>query len=96
MEASVVIAIISGVVTIILAAITFFSLKATLKNNKDLALITAGQLKIDDKIEKYHKEVDGKMGQLLEVTGAAKKAEGVIEGKEINQAETDAKPQEKK
>lgn len=96
MDAGIVIAIISGVVTIILAAITYFSLRATLRNNKDLALIAAGQIKTNETMEKYHKEVNSKMTELLKVTGESEKAKGVKEGKETNQAETNAKPQNEK
>lgn len=43
--------------------------------------------KLNVKVDDYHKEVNGKMGQLLEVTKEASKAEGKLEQK----AETDAK-----
>lgn len=36
--------------------------------------------KTGTKVEKYHKEVNGKMGQLLEVTKKSSKAEGKLEG----------------
>lgn len=45
--------------------------------------------KLKSKVEDYHKEVNGKMGQLLEVTAKANKAEGKLEEKE----ETEAKEQ---
>jgi len=51
---------------------------------------------ITDKVDNYHKEVNGKMGELLRVTGEAEKAKGVKEGSEENQAKTDAKEQDKK
>jgi len=61
-----------------------------------LALIAAGQVKTNETMEKYHKEVNSKMTELLQVTGEAEKAKGVKEGRESNQAETDAKTQDKK
>lgn len=47
--------------------------------------------KLNSKVDNYHKEVNGKMGQLLEVTAQAGKAEGNLEGRKANQEETDAK-----
>lgn len=41
--------------------------------------------KLNVKVDDYHKEVNGKMGQLLEVTKSASKAEGKLEG--IKEAE---------
>ena len=46
----------------------------------------------DGKIDSYHKEVDGKMGELLETTKALGEAKGAAD----NQAITDAKEQDKK
>lgn len=47
--------------------------------------------KLNTKVDTYHKEVNGKMGQLLEVTEKAGKAEGKLEGRKEKQEETDAK-----
>lgn len=49
--------------------------------------------KLNSKVDKYHTEVNGKMEKLLEVTKAAGKAEGNIEGRKAEQEETDAKKQ---
>lgn len=38
--------------------------------------------KMDGKLDKYHRAVNGKMDKLLEVSNAAKKAEGNKEGRE--------------
>lgn len=38
-------------------------------------------IKGKNKIEAYHKEVNGKMGQLLDVSKTAAKAEGNLEGR---------------
>ena len=50
---------------------------------------------ISGKVDEYHKDVNGKMGQLLKVTGEAEKAKGVKQGSEENQAKTDAKNKKK-
>lgn len=55
-----------------------------------VAIIGFKVAKLNSKVDKYHTEVNGKMGQLLEVSKKASKAEGVLEQKE-KQAETDAK-----
>ena len=96
MSEGVIIALIGLVGAIIAGIFAYISLKATLKNNRDLALIAAGQVKTNETMEKYHKEVNSKMTELLQVTGEAEKAKGVKEGRESNQAETDAKTQDKK
>jgi len=49
-------------------------------------------LLIKKDVNAYHKTVNGKMGELLQVTKEASKAEGKLE----NQAETDAKKQKDK
>lgn len=51
---------------------------------------------ISNKVDDYHKDVNGKMGELLKVTGEAEKAKGVKQGSEENQAKTDAKQRGKK
>lgn len=50
---------------------------------------------INNKVDEYHKDVNGKMGELLRVTGEAEKAKGVKQGSEENQAKTDAKNKKK-
>lgn len=45
-----------------------------------LAWIALQQVRLSKKQEQIHKDVNGKMAQLLEVTGTAKKAEGKVEG----------------
>lgn len=47
-----------------------------------LIVVAVINYKLGTKVEKYHKEVNGKMGQLLEVTKAASKAEGKLEANE--------------
>ena len=59
-------------------------------------LNTKQNRKISDKVDGYHKDVNGKMGELLRVTGEAEKAKGVKQGSEENQAKTDAKQRGKK
>lgn len=44
-----------------------------------LAFITYLQVRMNKKQEQIHKDVNGKMAQLLEVSGVAKKAEGKAE-----------------
>jgi hypothetical protein len=39
--------------------------------------------KISSKVDGYHKEVNGKMGELLEVSKSASKAEGILEGRAV-------------
>lgn len=56
-----------------------------------LIVVAVINLKGNKKIDNYHKEVNGKMGQLLEVTAQAGKAEGKLEERKANQEETDAK-----
>ena len=50
---------------------------------------------ISSKVDDYHKDVNGKMGELLKVTGEAEKAKGVKQGSEENQRKTDAKNKRK-
>lgn len=38
--------------------------------------------KMDEKLDQYHKAVNGKMDELLQVTGEAEKAKGVKEGRD--------------
>lgn len=47
--------------------------------------------KLNVKVDKYHTEVNGKMGLLLDATEKAGKAEGKAEGRKEKQEETDAK-----
>lgn len=44
--------------------------------------------KMDDKLNKYHAEINGNMTKLLEVTGAAEKAKGNLEGKAEQKADS--------
>ena len=85
MSDTVVVAIIGGVVTILLALVTLISLRIQLKNNIIIAQIAARQAinsnDINDKVDKYHKEVNGKMGELLDTTKALGNAEGRAEQK---------------
>lgn len=49
------------------------------------AIINSRQNKnISNKVDKYHKEVSGKMGELISTTKALGKAEGKAEEKEDN------------
>lgn len=59
--------------------------------------------KTTQKVEEYHKEVNGKVSKLLEIKDAetvakvdAAGAKGELKGAEDNQAKTDAKEQDKK
>lgn len=48
--------------------------------------------KMDDKLDKYHETVNGNMQKLLDVTGAAAKAEGNLEGRaDLKQEQIDDK-----
>lgn len=88
MDTGIVIAIIGLAGAFIASVFAYKSLKASLKNNIDLALIAAGQRETNRVVEEYHKEVNSKMTLLLETTGKAKKAEGLKEGREIAETET--------
>lgn len=79
--------------TVINTAITTLGLIVVSWISYKVAKLNVKADKLDVKVEEYHKEVNGKMGQLLEVTEKAGKAEGNIEGRKENQAETDAKEQ---
>lgn len=85
MSETIILAIISGVITVVLAIFTFISLKIQLKNNIIIAQISSRQdinaLHINDKVDEYHKEVNGKMTKLLETTEALGKAKGKAEEK---------------
>lgn len=52
-----------------------------------LIIVAILNIKGNAKVDKYHKEVNGKMGQLLEVTKEASKAEGNLEGRKEAKAE---------
>lgn len=73
---AVIIAITSAITTIVVSWIGFKVAKLNSKADK-----------LDTKVGEYHKEVNGKMTQLLDVTAQAEKAKGKLEQKE----ETDAK-----
>lgn len=53
-----------------------------------LAWIAYKQVSLSKKQEQIHKDVNGKMAQLLDITGAKERAEGKLEGKEEQKAET--------
>lgn len=77
---AIIIAITSGITTMVVAWIGYKVAKLNVKADK-----------LDTKVEEYHKEVNGKMTQLLDVTAQAGKAEGKLEGRKEKQEETDAK-----
>lgn len=52
-----------------------------------LIIVAILNIKGNAKVDKYHKEVNGKMGQLLEVTKKASKAEGKLEEREERNSE---------
>lgn len=47
-----------------------------------LIIVAIINIKGNAKVDRYHKEVNGKMGQLLEVTKEASKAEGKEEARQ--------------
>lgn len=59
-----------------------------------LAYIAYKQIGLSKKQDEIRKDVDGKMTQLLEVTGAKERAEGKAEGKveQRSEAKEDSKP----
>lgn len=77
MSEGVIIAIIGLAGLIIGGWFAFKSLKATLKNNLDLAMV-----QIKDKQEETHKLVNSRMTELLELTKKSSKAEGMKEEKD--------------
>lgn len=56
------------------------------------AYIATRVIKVDNKVEEVHKQINSRMDELIETTEKASKAEGKAEEK----AETDAKPQDEK
>lgn len=82
------IALIGVVGLFITAFFTFKSLKATLKNTMDLALLQlkkeqeASEKRITEKQEVTHKLVNSRMTELLEETRKSSTAEGKAEGTE--------------
>jgi len=77
--------------TLIAGFFAFKSLKATLKNNLDLAV-----LQLQNEQKKTHELVNSRMTELLELTRKSSEAIGEKKGAENNQAATDAKSQDKK
>lgn len=89
MSDAVVISLITGVVTVILAIIGVVTLVITLRSNAKQAaiiaaqnLLTANQAQLNLKVDEYHKEVNGNMHKLLETTKKLATAEEKAKHKE--------------
>jgi len=76
----VIVAIITGTVTIFTGTLSALSLYMTVKISAKQGVSQTNQEELKKAQEKLHHQIDGRMDELLKLTRSSSKAEGVVQG----------------